>query len=92
MATMLEKFLTEEQHSVVNFLWAKGLNAKNIHKDVLPVYDRSVCRVKRFTTGLRNSLKDVRKSQMMPNHVALLGVQQKQLCRRWKSLFSLTGR
>jgi hypothetical protein len=26
----------------------------------------SVCRVKLFTTGSRNSLKDVRKSQMMP--------------------------
>jgi hypothetical protein len=25
----------------------------------------SVCSEKRFTTGLRNSLKDVRKSQMM---------------------------
>jgi hypothetical protein len=29
----------------------------------------SVCRVKRFTTGSRNSLKDVRKSQMMPDQV-----------------------
>jgi hypothetical protein len=27
----------------------------------------SVCRVKRFTTGSRNSLKDVRKSLMMPD-------------------------
>jgi hypothetical protein len=26
----------------------------------------SICRVKRFTTEWRNSLKDVRKSQMMP--------------------------
>jgi hypothetical protein len=29
----------------------------------------SVCHVKRFTTGSRNSLKDVRKSQMMPEQV-----------------------
>jgi hypothetical protein len=26
---MLEKCITEEQHSVVSFLWAKGLNAKD---------------------------------------------------------------
>jgi hypothetical protein len=36
----------EEQRSVVRFLWAKGLNAKDIHKEMFPV-----CRVKRFTTG-----------------------------------------
>jgi hypothetical protein len=29
----------------------------------------SVCRVKRFTTGSRNSVKEVRKSQMMPYQV-----------------------
>jgi hypothetical protein len=29
----------------------------------------SVCRVKRFKTGSGNSLQDVRKSQMMPDHV-----------------------
>jgi hypothetical protein len=29
----------------------------------------SVCGLKRFTTGSRNSLKDVRKSQMMPDQV-----------------------
>jgi hypothetical protein len=39
----------------------------------------SVCHVKRSTAGLRNSLKDVRKSQMMPDQVALLRLRQKQL-------------
>jgi hypothetical protein len=29
----------------------------------------SVCDVKRFTIGRRNFLKDVRKPQMMPDHV-----------------------
>jgi hypothetical protein len=32
MATVLEEYTTEEQRSVVHFLWAKGLNAKDIHK------------------------------------------------------------
>jgi hypothetical protein len=38
MVAVLEEYTTEEQRSVVCFLWAEGLNAKNIHKDVFPVY------------------------------------------------------
>jgi hypothetical protein len=38
MATVLEDCTTEEQRSVVRFLWAKGLNAKDILKAVFPVY------------------------------------------------------
>jgi hypothetical protein len=32
MATVLEDITTKEQRSVVLFLWARGLNAKNIYK------------------------------------------------------------
>jgi hypothetical protein len=35
MMTMLEVCTTEEQRSVVRFLWAKGFNAKDIHKKKL---------------------------------------------------------
>jgi hypothetical protein len=38
MVTILEKYTTKEQHSVVRFLWAKLLNAKDIHKQTFPVY------------------------------------------------------
>jgi hypothetical protein len=39
MATMLEEYTTEEeQSSVVYFVWAKGLNTKDIHKEMFPVY------------------------------------------------------
>jgi hypothetical protein len=42
---------------------------------------RSVCRVKRFTTVSRNSLMDVRKSQMMPHRVwKWLRQQSKYFC------------
>jgi hypothetical protein len=37
MATVLEECSTKEQRSVV-FLWAKGPNAKDIHKEIFPVY------------------------------------------------------
>jgi hypothetical protein len=38
----------------------------------------SVCHVQRFTTGSRNSLKDFRKSQMMPDQVAMFRLRQMQ--------------
>jgi hypothetical protein len=37
MVTVLE-CTTEEQRSVVRFVWAKGLGAKDIYKEVFPVY------------------------------------------------------
>jgi hypothetical protein len=34
MATMLEElYTTEEQYSVVSFLWANGFNAEDIHEE-----------------------------------------------------------
>jgi starvation-inducible outer membrane lipoprotein len=38
MATMLEGCITVEQHIVGSFLWAKGLNAIDIHIEMFPVY------------------------------------------------------
>jgi hypothetical protein len=38
IAAVPEECNTEEQRSVVHFLWAKRLNAKDIHKEILPVY------------------------------------------------------
>jgi hypothetical protein len=39
MVTVLEECTAEEQPSVVRvFLWAKGLSAKDIHKEMLSVY------------------------------------------------------
>jgi hypothetical protein len=35
MATMLEDCTTEEQRSVSRLMWAKGLNAKDIHKKII---------------------------------------------------------
>jgi hypothetical protein len=38
MKTVVEDCTTEEQHSVVHILWAKGLDAKDVHKEMFPVY------------------------------------------------------
>jgi hypothetical protein len=39
MATVLEECTDEEQCSVVRFVWAKELHAKDIHKEMFYVYD-----------------------------------------------------
>jgi hypothetical protein len=39
-------------------LWGKGLNAKDIHKGMFPVYVGSVCRVKQFSLGGRRFADD----------------------------------
>jgi hypothetical protein len=85
MATVLEECTTKGQRSVVRFLWAKGLNAKDINKKYFLFMVGSVYWMKQFTTGSRNSIKDVREPQMMPDPVALLRLRQKQLCSGWKS-------
>jgi hypothetical protein len=38
MPTVLEELTTEEQRSTVRSFMAKGLNAKDIHKEMLSVY------------------------------------------------------
>jgi hypothetical protein len=38
MAIVLQEYTTEEQISVVRFLWTKEFNAKDIHKEMFPVY------------------------------------------------------
>jgi hypothetical protein len=54
METVIEKCPTEEQCSVVRFLCAEGLAAKDIHKEMFSVFTvGSVCHVKRFTIGLQ---------------------------------------
>jgi hypothetical protein len=39
MVTNLE-CISEEQHSYVRVLWAKGLNAKDIHEEMFPFCGR----------------------------------------------------
>jgi hypothetical protein len=66
MTTMLEGYNTEEQRSLVHFLWAKKDSVQRIFiKKYFLFTVESVCCIKGFTAVLRNTLKDVQKSQMM---------------------------
>jgi hypothetical protein len=75
MATVIEKYTTEE-HRYVVFLWKKGLNAKHIHKEMLPVYGGRCLPRKAVHNWAQKFLKDVRNSQMMPGQMRELLRQQ----------------
>jgi hypothetical protein len=101
MATVFE-CTTEEQRSVVRFFFCgqkDSLQRISIKKYFLFTVE-SVCRVKRFTIGSVNSLKDVRKSHMMPNQVRKWLRQQSKglyaagfdaLVKRWDKCISVGG-
>jgi hypothetical protein len=38
MATVLEEYTTEKQLSLMRFLWRKGLNVKDINKEMFLLY------------------------------------------------------
>jgi transposase len=65
--TVVERYTTEEQRSVVRFLLAKGLNAEDIHKETFPVYGGKclLCKVvhnwvKKFSQGHLKVTDDAR--------------------------------
>jgi hypothetical protein len=84
----------------MRLLWAKGLNAKDIHEKYFLFTVGSVCCVKRFTTGSRNFLKYIRKSQTIPDQLRKwLGQQSKYfyaagfdaLVKRWDKCINVGG-
>jgi hypothetical protein len=81
MATVLEAYTTEEQGSAARFCEQKDSVQRIFIKKFFLFTVESVFHIKQFTTGLSNSLKDVRKSQMMPDHVRKwLNNSQRLLC------------
>jgi hypothetical protein len=82
MATVLEYTGTiEEQRSIVIFCGRKDSMQRIFIKKCFLFTVGSVCGVKLFTICLTNSLKDVRKSHMMPDKVRKwLRQQSKDLC------------
>jgi transposase len=67
MVTVLEVCTTEEQRSVVRFLWVKGLDVKDIHKEIFSIYDGKLLSrkalhnwVKKFCKGHSKVADDAR--------------------------------
>jgi hypothetical protein len=65
MATMHEEFTIEEQHFVVHFCGQKWFNAKYSQKEFVSVYGGKYLSSNAVHNWVDNSLKGVRKSQMM---------------------------
>jgi hypothetical protein len=100
MVTVFERYTTEKQRSVVRFCGQKDSMQRIFIKKCFLFTVGSVCRVKRFTTGSRNSLKNVRKSQMMPYQMRMcLRQQSKDFCaagfdalvKRWDKCVNVDG-
>jgi hypothetical protein len=101
MATVLEVYTTEEQRSVVRFYGQKDSIQMIFIKKCFLFIVWSVCRIKRLTIGSRISLKDVRKSQMMPAQVRKWLRQQSEdfyaagfdaLLKRWDKCINVNRR
>jgi hypothetical protein len=69
MATVFEDVLPKSRVLLYFFCGQKDPMQRIFIKNCFLFTVDSVCRVKRFTTGLRNSLKDFRKSQMIPEQI-----------------------
>jgi hypothetical protein len=69
MATMLEKCTTEKQRSVVRFLWAKGLNAKDILIKMFPVCGGKCLSPKTAHNWVQNFSQGRSKIAEMPDQV-----------------------
>jgi hypothetical protein len=57
MVTMLDKYTTKWQCSLVLFCEEKGLNAKDIHKEMFPVYGGKCLSHKAIYNWVEYSLK-----------------------------------
>jgi hypothetical protein len=62
------------------FLWAKGLSAKDIHKELFPLYGVKRLSRKAVHNWVEKFFRDVGKPQMMPDQVQKWLRQQSKDC------------
>jgi hypothetical protein len=100
MEEVLEEYSTEEQRSVVCFCGQKDSMQRIVIKKCFLFTVGSFCRIKRFTSELRNALKDVQKSQMLPDQEWKWLRQQSKdfyaagfdaLVKRWNKCINVGG-
>jgi hypothetical protein len=99
MATVLERN-TEEKRFLCVLCAQKDSMQRTFTKKCFLFTVGSVCRVKRFTTGSRNSLKAVRNPQMMPDQLRkwlrqqpkyFYGAGFEALVKRWDKRINVGG-
>jgi hypothetical protein len=85
---VLEEYTTEEQRSVV-FLWAKGPNANDIHKEMFPGYGRK-CLWRKAVADDEEVETDVRKWLRQPLE-DLYAAGFDALVKRWDKCINVGG-
>jgi hypothetical protein len=101
MVTMLKECTAKEQRSLARFLCGqKGSMKRILIKECFMFTVWSVCHVKWFTTGSRNSLKDVRKPQICPTKRGICWDNSRKdfyaagldaLVERWDNCINVSG-
>jgi hypothetical protein len=86
MATVLVEYTTEEQRSVVRFLWAKGFNAKDIHKEMFLVYGRK-CLSRKAVHNLVEKFSQGR-SKVVDPRVSWAGILKLRSSTMWRRVVS----
>jgi hypothetical protein len=90
-ATVLEDCTIEDERPFTLFCGQKDSLQRIFIKKCFLFKVGSVCRVRRFTTRSRNSLTEVRKSQMMPEQVRKCLRQQSKTSMLWVSMHWYSG-
>jgi hypothetical protein len=95
------KFTSKEQHSLVRIFCGQKDSLQTVFiKKCFQLTVGNVCRFRRFTTESRNSLKDVRKSQMIRDQVRMWLRQQSKdfyaagfdaLVKQWDKCINVGG-
>jgi hypothetical protein len=94
-----EEFTTEDQHTGVRFLWTKGLNAKDIHKEMFPVYGRMCLLCKAVQNWVENVANFLLMTKVEMEEQKWLRQQSKDfyatsfdaLIKRWDKCINVSG-
>jgi hypothetical protein len=88
LVSVIKIATTEEQCPLVHFLWAEGLNAEDIHKEIIPVYvGKCLLRkglhnwVEKFSQGSSKVTDDVRPGRLVETVTEATVQQVEELIR-----------
>jgi hypothetical protein len=90
MATVLEKCTTEEQRSVVRFLWVNELNAKDIHKEMFPVYGEKCLLRKAVHNCVANVSLMMKWMRQQSTDFCVVGIDA--FVKRWDKFINVGGK
>jgi hypothetical protein len=82
MVAALNTYTMIEQRGVVRFLWAKNMDAKDIHKEMLPMYGEHCLSRQAVMIGCRSSGGQLSKTNIEPVGARVVPTATKRILRR----------